>query len=249
MVFTMNSCLVSRKIVYVNDLKPDSAYKVVPIPPLRIQKNDRLSIQVSSKNPELAVPFNNQAGLYNVTEKGAVNTSYVDRGYLVDQQGNIEFPIIGTLNVEGMTLDGLRDFLKDKLVSAQLLTSPVVKIELINLKVMLMGEVGNKIINAPDGRLTLLEAITMGGGLSGNATTDKIAVIREENGVRKIYYNDIESKEIFNSSTYYLQQNDIVYVEPKASVTRGDEARSWRIVSMMMSVVGLATTIWAVSTR
>jgi len=245
----MNSCLVSKKVTYLKDLETGTAYNVAPMPPLRIQKNDRISIEVSAKNPELAVPFNNKAGLYSITEQGTVGATLTDRGYLVDQQGNIEFPILGTINVEGMSLDGMRDYLKNMLESKNLLNSPAVKIELLNLKVLVMGEAGNQIVNAPDGRLTLLEAITMSGGLSNNATTDKIAVIREENGVRKMYYNDIASKEIFDSPTYYLQQNDIVYVEPKAGVPRGNETRTWNVIGLLMGLVSTATTIWAISTR
>lgn len=248
-IICMNSCLVSKKIVYLNDMHPESAYAVTPVPPVRIQKNDRLSIQVSAKTPELAAPFNNRDGVYSISETGDAMPTIVDRGYLVDQQGNIEFPIIGTLNVEGMTLDGLRDFIKDQLVSKNLLSSPVLKIELLNLKVVVMGEAGNKIITAPDSRLTLLEAIAMSGGLSSNATTDRISVIREQNGVRKIYYNDIESKTIFDSPTYYLQQNDIIYVEPKASTRTGSEERTWRIIGMVTSLITLGTTVWAISTR
>jgi len=243
----LNSCVVSRKIVYLNDMDPAIAEKVSPMPPLRIQKNDRLSIHVSAKNPELAVPFNNTEGVYSTSDNGIVGSSNGNRGFLVDQQGNIDFPILGTLNIEGMTLDGLRDYLKDQLQTKNLLHSPVIKVELLNLKVLLMGEGGNKIISAPDSRLTILEAITQAGGLSNNANTEKIAVIREENGERKIYYNNIESKEIFNSSTYYLQQNDIVYVEPKAAVRGGNEARSLRIMSVVMSVLSMVTTIFALS--
>lgn len=243
----MNSCIVSQKVTYLKDLKPENSYPVATIPPLRIQKNDRLSIEVLAKNAELAAPFNNQVGSYTNSEFKSANTS--NGGYLVDQQGNIEFPILGTLNVEGMSIDGIRDFLKDKLESNNLLSSPVIKIELKNLKVIVMGEAGNQVITAPDSRLTLLEAIVMAGGLSNNATTDKIAVIREEDGVRKIYYNDIESKDIFNSPTYYLQQNDIVYVEPKAAVRGGDEARTWRIISMVTSILTMSATIVALTVR
>lgn len=245
----LNSCLVSRKIVYLKDLDPTKTYSVTPIPPIRIQKNDRISIQVSAKNIELAAPFNNINGLYSISETGKIGATLTDRGYLVDQQGNIEFPILGTINVEGMSLDGIRDYLKDQLEKKNLLSSPVIKIELLNLKVLVMGEAGNNIINAPDGRLTLIEAITQSGGLTNNAATDRISVIREENGIRKIYYNDIESKSIFDSPTYYLQQNDIVYVEPKAAVARGDESRTWRLIGMALSILTLGTTIWAVSTR
>lgn len=248
-IFLMNSCLVSKKIVYLKDMDPNITDKVTPIPPLRIQKNDRLSIEVSAKNQELAAPFNNIRGLYSISDLGNVGAPIIDRGYLVDQQGNIEFPILGTINVEGMSLDGIRDYIKDQLETKNLLSSPVIKVELLNLKVLVMGAAGNQIINAPDGRLTLLEAITQSGGLSNNSTTDKIAVIREENGLRKIYYNNIESKAIFDSPTYYLQQNDIIYIEPKASVARGDEERTWRILGMVLSIITLGTTVWAVSTR
>lgn len=245
LVLCLDSCIVSQKVTYMKDLSPSETYPLTPIPPLRIQKNDRLSIQVSAKNTELAAPFNN--GGYTVNDKGITTNSGENRGYLVDQQGNIEFPILGTMNVEGMTIDGLRDFLKDQLQSKNLLSSAVVKIELVNLKVLVMGEAGNQIINAPDSRMTLLEAITRAGGLSNNAETDKITVIREENGVRKVYYNDIESKDIFTSPTFYLQQNDIVYVPQKAAPRGGDEARTWRIMSMIMSVLSMATTIFAIT--
>jgi len=245
----LNSCLVSKKVVYLKDLNEADSYNISPIPPIRIQKNDRLSISVSARNVELAAPFNNRDGIYSISEDGMSTPTLIDRGYLVDQQGNIEFPVIGTINVEGMSLDGLRDYLKDQLSNKNLLSSAVVKIELLNLKVLVMGEAGNRVIDAPDGRLTLLEAITRSGGLSNNATTDKIAVIREENGVRKIYYNNIESKEIFNSPTFYLQQNDIIYVEPKAGVARGDEVKTWRIISMITSILSIGVTAWAITTR
>ena len=246
----MNSCLVSRKVVYFEDIQPDSSYKVLPVPPLKIQKGDRLSINVSSKNPELSVPFNSIGGIYTLgTNSDATTSNLLDKGYLVDQQGNIDFPILGTLNVEGMTLDGLRDFLVDKLVTNKLLNNPVIKIELQNLKVIIMGETRNLVVNAPDGRITILEALARGQGLGLNASTKKIAVIREEGGFRRVYYNNIESKDIFNSPTYYLQQNDIIYIEPFASETRGDEARTWRIMSMITGLVSIALTSFALFTK
>lgn len=249
MLAGISSCTAPRKVVYLKDLDPSESYAVLPMPPLRIQKNDRLSISVSAKNIELAAPFNNQAGLYTVDKDGELSSTMVDRGYLVDQQGNIDFPILGTINVEGMSLEGLRDHVKNQLTEKNLLSSAVVKVELQNLKVMVMGEAGNRIITAPDGRLTLLEAITQSGGLSKNATTNRIAVIREEMGQRKIYYNDIESKDIFNSPVYYLQQNDIVYVEPREAVRSDNESRSWRISTMVISVLSLGVTVWAILTR
>lgn len=248
-LFCMNSCLVSRKVVYFKDIQADSSYKVLPVPPLKIQKGDRLNIYVSSRNPELALPFNS-SGVYALEQNGSVsNPGVVERGYLVDQQGNIDFPILGTLNIEGMTLDGLRDFIVSRLVDNKLLNSPVVKVELQNLRVVILGQTRNVVVNAPDGRMTILEAIARGQGLGINAAPDRITVIREENGYRRAYYNNIESKEIFNSPTYYLQQNDVIYIEPQASETRGDEARTWRIMTMITGLLSLGLTSWALLTK
>lgn len=188
--------------------------------------------------------------MYALEQNGSVsNPGVVERGYLVDQQGNIDFPILGTLNIEGMTLDGLRDFIVSRLVDNKLLNSPVVKVELQNLRVVILGQTRNVVVNAPDGRMTILEAIARGQGLGINAAPDRITVIREENGYRRAYYNNIESKEIFNSPTYYLQQNDVIYIEPQASETRGDEARTWRIMTMITGLLSLGLTSWALLTK
>ncbi|MBB6130782.1 polysaccharide biosynthesis/export family protein [Mucilaginibacter lappiensis] len=248
----LNSCLVSKKVVYLNDMKIDSAYKTVLAPPIRIQKNDRLSILISSKNPELAAPFNPDGGVYNLSEKGTVAaaSSFSEKGYLVDQLGNIEFPVLGTLNIEGMTLDGLKDLIRDKLINQKLVNSPIVKIELLNLKVMMMGEVNAVgVLSVPDSKITLLEAINRSGGLTRNATLEEISVIREENGVRKMYVNNIQKADIFNSPTYYLQQNDIVYVKPKSAVLSTREESTWRYIGLSTGMIGLVVGIIAISKR
>lgn len=183
-----------------------------------------------------------------MSEKGVVSTttpsSFSEKGYLVDQLGNIEFPVLGTLNVEGLTLDGLKDMIRDKLLNQNLIGSPIVKIELLNLKVMMMGEINNVgVLTVPDSRITLLEAINRSGGLTRNATVNEISVIREENGVRKVYQNDIQKSDIFNSPTYYLQQNDIVYIKPKTAVLSTKEESTWRYVGILTGLFTLVTSI------
>src|ERR1700761_1259045 len=107
----LSSCLTSKKIVYVRNLKPDTSYQVANLPPLRLQKSDRISIEVSAKNPELAVPFNILANSYTVNGDGSLNTNMdVGRsvnvtGYLVDREGNIAFPVLGNLHVEGLSIE------------------------------------------------------------------------------------------------------------------------------------------------
>ncbi|MFD1771951.1 polysaccharide biosynthesis/export family protein [Sphingobacterium suaedae] len=240
-VALLSSCGAS-KVVYVKDLDVNSPYETAEAPALRVQKNDRLSIVISAKNPELAAPFNGGYGAYKVNDDGSVASGLISspgtQGYLVDKNGKIDFPVLGSLNVLGLTLDQVRTLIRERLISESYISDPVIKVELLNLKISMMGEVAAiSVINVPDAQITLLEAIAKAGGLSRNADPSKIVVLREEAGVRKKIMTDIESKEIFNSPAYYLQQNDIVYVEPKSAVTTPKEERTWRVLGLTMGMV------------
>jgi len=243
----LNGCIVPKKVVYVKDMMPDTAYMAMEMLPLCLQKNDRIQIVVSASAPELAAPFNGGVGSYRVENDGSVST-VVDRtngGYIIDYNGNIDFPILGTLHVEGLTVDEVRELIRSSLISKEYITNPTVKVELLNLKITVMGATGNQVLDVPEGRITLLEAITQSGGLSNVANPQAVLVIREENGVRKKYVNDIESKSIFDSPTYYLQQNDIVYVEPKTAVMTPREQQTRQYISFSVSILSLALTLYA----
>ncbi|GHE39847.1 polysaccharide biosynthesis/export family protein [Sphingobacterium griseoflavum] len=248
-ILAFASCIVPKKVVYLKDMEANKVYNTALVPPLRIQKNDRLSIQVTSKNPELAAPFNPDGGVYNVSAQGSVTAvpmagPNTNKGYLVDQDGNIEFPVLGTINVEGLTLDGVRDMMRDRLVQEKLISDAVIKIELMNLKITMMGAVGAVgVLDVPDSRITLLEAITRSGGLTANAKTNKVAVIREEAGGRKMYLNDIEKMDVFNSPTYYLQQNDIVYVEPRTGEMTPRETMTLTYFGLITGVATMVLTL------
>lgn len=245
-IILLNSC-VSKKVVYVNDMLPDTEYLVAEAPALRLQKNDRVSIQVSAKSLELAAPFNTVAGTYKVGNDGSVSTgidqSSNAQGYLIDREGNIAFPVLGNLHVEGLTLEEVRDLVRNKLINGQLISEPIVKVEILNFKISVTGAIGNRVLDAPDGRMTLLEAITKAGGLSVNATPDKITVIREEEGVRRKIITNIQSQEIFNSPAYYLKQNDIVYIEPRSAEVTPKEDRFWRYFGIGTGVLGTVLSV------
>lgn len=242
----LSSCL-SKKVVYVNDMLPDTEYPVAEAPAIRLQKNDRISIQVSAKSLELAAPFNTVAGTYKVGTDGSVSTG-VDQssnaqGYLIDREGNIAFPVLGNLHVEGLTLEEVRDLVRNKLINGQLINEPIVKVEILNFKISVTGAIGNRVLDAPDGRMTLLEAITKAGGLGVNAAPDKITVIREEEGVRRKIITNIQSQEIFNSPAYYLKQNDIVYIEPRSAEVTPKEDRFWRYFGIGTGVLGTVLSV------
>ncbi|MGJ1430482.1 polysaccharide biosynthesis/export family protein [Sphingobacterium spiritivorum] len=246
-VILLNSCLISKRMAYVQDMVPDSAYRVQEAKLTRIQKGDRLSIVVSAKTPELAVPFNIGESTYSVTEKGNISANgaapggaTLTKGYLVNQTGEIDFPILGSLKVEGLSMEELKEFIRKKLIDGRLINEPIVRTELLNFRVNVMGEI-NKVgvIDVPDGAITLFDAVSRAGGLTSNGAPNKIAVIREENGVRKMTINNIQSEEVFQSPTYVLKQNDIVYVMPRGGTVGAKEQQSWQFISTGIGLIGI----------
>ncbi|MDV3564605.1 sugar transporter [Elizabethkingia anophelis] len=226
---------------------PDTEYPVAEAPAIRLQKNDRLSIQVSAKSLELAAPFNTVAGTYKVGNDGSVSTgidqSSNAQGYLIDREGNIAFPVLGNLHVEGLTLEEVRDLIRNRLINDKLINEPIVKVEILNFKVSITGAIGNRVIDVPDGKMTILEAITKAGGININAAPDKITVIREEDGMRRKIVTNIQSQEIFNSPAYYLKQNDIVYIEPRTTEVTPREDRFWRYFGTGMGLIGTVISV------
>lgn len=138
-----------------------------------------------------------------------------EKDYLVDITGNIDFPVLGQLHVEGLTRRQLTELIKKRLINEELLKDPMVTVNFLNFKFSVLGEVGHVgTFEVKGDRITLLEALAMAGDLTPRSRLDRIAVIREYGNKRRILFHDIRSKDIFTSPYYYLQQNDIVYVEP-----------------------------------
>lgn len=213
-----------------------------------IQKDDRLSILVSSKNTELAIPFNRQGGSFYMSEDGTVSSStevasVKEKGYRVDVDGNIEFPILGKLHVGGLTLNQATEMIQQKIKDGNYIKSPLVSIEILNFKYTVLGAVGNTGTFHVDGdRITLIDAIANAGDLALNARIDRVQVIRTVNGERKVFMHDFGDESLFYSPAYYLQQNDIVYVEPKYR-KKSKEDRGFQIGTILLS---LATTIFSI---
>jgi polysaccharide export outer membrane protein len=170
----------------------------------------------------------------------------VNAGYRVDDEGNIVFPVLGKINVGGKTLKEVSEIIETMIEEGNYIKSPDVTIEFLNFKYTVLGAINGKGTYTVDGdKVTIIEAIAKAGDLSKNARLDRIAVIRMVDGKYEIHYNDIRTAEIFKSPTYYLQQNDIVYVEPKH---KERNERAWQTASFAVSLISLAGTIvWALS--
>lgn len=246
----LSSCSARKNIVYMQDMRMGEHYPFDDKYEAVVKRDDRLSITVSCKNPELAIPFNIYGGTFKVGADGNVtadaSTRINEKGYRVDVDGNIDFPILGKLHVEGMKVSEVTDLIKKKIKAGNYMKDPLVSIEFLNFKYTVLGAVGHNGTFTVDGdRITLLEAIANAGDLAVNAEIDRVAVIREIDGERQMFMHDLRSKDIFDSPCFYLQQNDIVYVEPKYK-KKDREDRGWQIGTTLLSVVtAVCSIIWA----
>ena len=249
-ILLLTSCASRKNIVYLQDMQPGTKYPYDTRYEAVIRRDDRLSITVSNKNPELAIPFNIYGGTFKVGENGDITadaaTKVNEKGYRVDVDGDIDFPILGILHVEGLTVSELRDLIKEKIEKGNYMKDPLVSIEFLNFKYTVLGAVGrNGTFSADGDRITLLEAIANAGDLAVNAQIDRVAVIRETDGERQMFMHDLRSTDLFESPCFYLQQNDIVYVEPKYK-KKDKEDRGWQIVTTVLSLVtAVCSVFWA----
>ena len=233
----LTSC---TKKIYWEDMELNKYYPISRKTEIKIQPGDKLRILVSSKDPELSAPFNVGLGGYRVNTTGDVNATAItaEYGYLVDNEGNIELPTLGKMRVEGLTLSELSNQITERLRRG-MMKDALVSVTLMNLKIRVIGEVGGAtILSVDDDKLTLLDAIILAGGLSNNASMGEVMVIREEANGRRMMINDMRTVSVFNAPTFYLQQNDIVYVLPKVAQQSAMEARAWQLATMLLGVAG-----------
>lgn len=241
------SCKTYKNINYIQDVQVNTTESIAENQGIRIQPKDMLSIVVSSKTPELAMAFNlpvvsYQAGSEVVSGGGSLRLL----GYVVDNDGNIDFPLLGKIQVAGLTRWQLQELIKQQIVNAGLMKELVVTVEFMNFKVSIMGEVnapGSYTINGD--KVTILEALSMAKDLTIFGKRDGVYVIREENGKRTTYNIDLRSVDLFDSPAYYLRQNDVVYVEPN-KVRAGQSTineNSLKSVSLWISISSFLTSL------
>lgn len=242
MAVFFTACTSTKKIIYLQDVVPLKQQEIEQKYEVIIHGDDLLAIMVNSRDPELALPFNMPMVSYQLGS----NTGGQQRvlGYLVDTNGNIDFPILGEIHVEGLTRMQLTELIKNKLIEGDLIKDPIVTVQFLNFKISVMGEVGRPGSFTISGdRITLLEALSMVGDLTIYGRRDRVGVIRENNGKRTILFHDLRSADIFNSPCYYLQQNDIVYVEPNKAKSGQSSINQNNSIGVWVSVISLLTTI------
>lgn len=247
LTLAVTSCNTYRKINYLQDVVPDEAERIAINKGILIQPKDMISIVVSSRNPELALMFNlpvisYQAGSESVSGQGSQRLL----GYVVDNDGNIDFPVLGLIHAAGLTRWELANEIKSKIVGMNYIKDPVVTVEFMNFKISVMGEVTSPgTYNIEGDKITLLQALSLAKDLTIFGRRDNVSVIREQDGERIVYQVDLRSASLFDSPAYYLQQNDIVYVEPN-KVRAGQSTineNNIKSVSLWVSIGSFLTSL------
>lgn len=239
-VSVMASCSVPKDIVYIQDAPRNEKVAIAERFVDKIQIDDLLGISVSS-----TVLGANTASFNKGNSETAGGTSA--QGYLVDRNGEINFPYIGRLKVRGMTREQLRDTLEVLLAKNELVPEPRVTVNLQNFRFYTLGATGKMTMqNAAQGmqgeRLTLLQAIAMCGDLDISGQRKNVTIIREMDGYREIGTVDLTSKDVFDSPYYYVAQNDIIYVEPNDKMKRQANL-DFTPLTVITSVLSFATSI------
>ncbi|MFI3316985.1 MAG: polysaccharide biosynthesis/export family protein [Rikenellaceae bacterium] len=235
------SCATQQKIVYLQDQSVGSEFETIQAGQIRFQPNDVISISVSSKNPELAAIFNKQRA-----QAGSASSSQTVLNYTIDDQGNVDFPILGDLHVAGLTRTQAEKEIKNRIIESGLIKDPVVTIDFINLSFSTIGEVGSPgSYNIQKEQLNIFEALSISGDLTIYGVRDRVFLTRNVDGKLITYNLDLRSADVYSSPAFYVQQNDVIYVEPSKirtnqSTVNGNTVRS---ASFWMSLASFVTTI------
>ena len=245
-----------ENIAYFQDVEEDISLPMSVNRGIVIQPQDKISIVVSARDPELASMFNLTRVSHSLNAEGdnAGNSNSI-LGYVVDNSGNINMAGLGQMHVAGMNRWELSNFIRQELIDRALLKDPTVTVEFMNFKVSVLGEVKSPgTYNIVGDKVTILQALSLAGDLTIMGKRDNITVLREKGKERSFYHLDLRDTDIFNSPAYYLQQSDVVYVYPskvRAGQSRINENnfRSFSfwtsIPSMLLSMTTSALVVYA----
>ncbi|SHF91765.1 polysaccharide export outer membrane protein [Salegentibacter echinorum] len=239
-ILSVSSCATKDEVVYFNNAQSLNGKENLLDYEPHIEKNDVLRINVSSSsvNEEITKPF--QMNTQSNRSSGGGGQSQSLTGYLVSPAGTINFPVLGTVQVEGLTRTEIQRKLEGQI--EEYVRDPVVDVRIVNFSVTVLGEVGGAgRIQISDGRVTMPELIAMSGGITYNGKRENVMIIREVNGVKSVGYIDMTETDLFDSPYYYLKQNDLVYVEPtyKAVKSAGFFTSYQGIISVGTTIISL----------
>lgn len=243
LLLLLNSCASRKDLVYYQDI--DSVQMNNATYQSLLQPDDLLTIIVRGENPEAVVAFNMPNISYVATDQTGVETQRLFT-YLIDNESNINFPVIGKIKLGGLTrVDAEKALVKE---ISKYVINPKIDLRILNYKITVQGEV-NKPGTYPitSERVTVLEALSLAGDLTVYGKRNNVMLLREENGAKKVVRMDLTKADFINSPYYYLRQNDVVYVEPNKTKING--AAVGPNTGIILSAVSLLVTVIALTIR
>jgi polysaccharide export outer membrane protein len=265
LICLLGSCAAPRNVAYFQNAEAIRGMTLQNEQPLRLRPKDKINIIVNSADPMLVSQFNLTAATSSIRSIGSTTTPKTTAGstsgnstaqllaYTVDEQGDINFPVLGKVAVGGKTRQEVAEYIRLRLIDRDLVRDPIVTVEYVNLSVKILGEVNHPgRIDITKDYFTIVDAIADAGDLTINGQRENVMVLREVDGEDQTYViNLCDRQEMLTSPAYYLQQNDVIYVTPNSKKKR--EARSAGNVfnqpSIWISLASLLTTITALIIR
>lgn len=261
--FALFSCKSTtyKQINYLQDIDGDTTMDMSQAKGIVIQPKDQLSIVVSSRTPALAAEFNLPVATYQAGSELYMEGAGQMRllGYIVDNEGRLNFPVLGMIEAAGKTRFELQNYIRDEIIAGGYIKDPIVTVEFLNFKISVLGEVNTPgTFTIAGDKITIFGALALARDLTIYGRRDRVQVIRENGDKRNIYMLDLRDSDIFSSPAYYLQQNDMIYVEPN-SVRAGQSTINenyfksgafWiSLASISFTAASLAISVYSVSSR
>lgn len=239
------SCTTPARLAYLRDMEYDTPYLATPAPELRLQVEDKVNIQVFSTEEDLAKPFNAGSGVID----GSGQTLGSSSSYTIDKMGNIDFPVLGTLHIEGKTLNELKNDIASEIVRLGYIREPLVKVEMENFTITVIGETGQSVMPVQGNSINILQVLARSGGTTELSKIPDVMVIRTEEGERVAHSINLQSKSLFESPVFYLQQNDVVYVKPRGLRQSSTMAAIMSALTPLITLGSTLTTLLIVATK
>ncbi len=246
------ACATPANISYLQDVEEGTTLTPPKASSIRLQPMDQISIVVSCRDPQVAAMFNLPMYTRRIGEQASLSTGVSSgstgmSGYTVKSDGTIDFPIIGSIDVAGLTREETEDLIKEKLVDSRQIKDPVVTVEFMNLGFSVLGEVASPGRYAIDrDKFTILDALGRAGDLTINGMRENVTLLRKEGLKDQVYrINLLNGQQLYGSPAFYVQQGDIIYVTPnekriRESTINGNTVRS---TSFWISLSSLATSV------
>lgn len=239
-IFT--ACSSYKNTKYFQDIKQNSTNDITNFSALTVQKQDVLAISVTSLNPEASAIFNT-----NLSRINGNNFDYNPinpiTGYLVDQSGNIQLPLLKTVQVGGLTTDQVKASILQKV--SNMLKEPVVTVRIMNFKITVLGDVGHPgVFQVPNERITFTEALGLAGDLNITALRKDVLLIREVDGKRQSINLDLTSKDLIESPYYYLKNNDVLYVQAGKN-KYAQASRGFQTGTLILSALSIIAIVFS----